>query len=329
MSVKLPTKQPEQVGATTLYDPFLSGADLDGSWGKKRNPVVPERMCEVIGTDATEHMREIARQFEKPEPGWRVVQMAIPGFDTLAWTAEPRRDLIATLVPTAIALHKVTYVYLLPDHTAAMLIFEPEPKHLVKLVYKLAALLVDDAAAPQTRVTLTELVKQPSKLLEIAEQQELYLAKEATKKQQSAKLKVEMDTQFKLVEGHERLRAKRERPLILVVEDDPSTNLLLTTLLSREVEAHAAHDAVSAVEAYKRLVPDLVFLDIGLPDMDGLHLLERIKDGDPHACVVMLTANAFKQNIENAMKLGAKGFLAKPFTREKLVQALKHINKEA
>lgn len=114
------------------------------------------------------------------------------------------------------------------------------------------------------------------------------------------------------------------RQTIMVVEDDPSTNLLLTMLLDDMVKTCSAANAVQAAQAYEIYIPALVFLDLGLPDMNGLTLLKHIKAADANARVIILTANATRENLQAARTLGADGFLAKPFTRAKLQEALQH-----
>jgi two-component system chemotaxis response regulator CheY len=64
----------------------------------------------------------------------------------------------------------------------------------------------------------------------------------------------------------------------------------------------------------------VLFLDIGLPDIDGLKVLERIFKLDPQAYVVMFSGNGSKEHIMRAVELGARGFVGKPFTKEKLFQ---------
>ena len=79
-------------------------------------------------------------------------------------------------------------------------------------------------------------------------------------------------------------------------------------------------EANYALETYARIAPDLLFLDINLPDVTGHELLEKIMRIDPDVYVIMLSWNADKQNISQAMQKGAKGYLAKPFLPDKLFQ---------
>ncbi len=105
---------------------------------------------------------------------------------------------------------------------------------------------------------------------------------------------------------------------ILIVEDDPMSLRMVTNLLQKEYHVIAAGTGEEALGMYGLHRPDLVFLDIGLPDMEGHEVLESMRDRDPEAHVIMLSGNSFKDAIMKAMKLGAKGFVGKPFCQEKL-----------
>ena len=72
--------------------------------------------------------------------------------------------------------------------------------------------------------------------------------------------------------------------------------------------------------SYVNKAPDVLFLDIGLPDINGHEVLEKLFKLDPDAYVVMFSGNGDKENIMKAVELGAKGFVGKPFSQEKLLQ---------
>ena len=71
---------------------------------------------------------------------------------------------------------------------------------------------------------------------------------------------------------------------------------------------------------YVTHAPDVLFLDIELPDITGHDVLQKVLEMDPDAFVIMLSGNGNKENIFKAMKTGAKGFVGKPFTKDKLLQ---------
>lgn len=115
-------------------------------------------------------------------------------------------------------------------------------------------------------------------------------------------------------------RADRETPEIMIVEDDAFSQRLVCNALGSKYNVSVSGDGQGAIMNYVTKAPDVLFLDIGLPDMDGHAVLERIFKIDPHAYVVMFSGNGNKENIMRAVELGAKGFVGKPFTKEKLFQ---------
>lgn len=115
-------------------------------------------------------------------------------------------------------------------------------------------------------------------------------------------------------------RKEREQPELMIIEDDGFSCRLVENVLQKKYQLTALHTAERALETYIRLAPDVLFLDINLPDVTGHELLEQIMKIDPSAYVIMLSGNSDRDNISMAMGKGAKGFIAKPFTREKIHQ---------
>ena len=114
------------------------------------------------------------------------------------------------------------------------------------------------------------------------------------------------------------LRAKRKENVILVVDDDMYMRLLVkkgSGSLHTIVEVDSGD---KVLEAYKKNVPDLVFLDIHMPNMSGPDALRELLAIDPKAYVIMLSADSSLENVANMTKLGASGFMTKPFNKEKL-----------
>jgi two-component system, chemotaxis family, chemotaxis protein CheY len=72
--------------------------------------------------------------------------------------------------------------------------------------------------------------------------------------------------------------------------------------------------------AYKQYAPDILLLDIHMPGKDGLEVLHDIQDIDPQAYIIMLSADSSAENVGYTLQEGAKGFMTKPFTREKLLE---------
>lgn len=114
-------------------------------------------------------------------------------------------------------------------------------------------------------------------------------------------------------------RSCRGKGCILIVEDDILTRGMIGALLHQEHQVVGARDAREGVMHYVDSAPDMVFLDIHLPGMNGNELLKRLKMLDPLAYVVMLSADSIRDNIALAKKYGAAGFIRKPFSREKVL----------
>lgn len=117
-------------------------------------------------------------------------------------------------------------------------------------------------------------------------------------------------------------RKERGKPEIMIIEDDPFSRRLIQNVLQKHYSLTVLSDAEFALATYAHKAPDVLFLDINLPDVTGHELLEKIIVLDPDAFVVMLSANADRENILRAMSKGAKGFVGKPFSQEKLIKYL-------
>lgn len=117
--------------------------------------------------------------------------------------------------------------------------------------------------------------------------------------------------------------AKKQRkvrlPLhVMLVEDDPLTRRMVSCTFKEKYALITATNAEEAVANYMMYAPDIVFLDIGLPDANGFDVLKRIMESDPEAYVVMFSANSYLDNVTTALDSGASGFVAKPFKKEKM-----------
>jgi two-component system chemotaxis response regulator CheY len=115
-------------------------------------------------------------------------------------------------------------------------------------------------------------------------------------------------------------RERRNSLKIMVVEDDVFSQKLINNALGKKYDLSMAEDGRGAVMKYVNKAPDVLFLDIELPDMNGHQVLEKIFEFDPDAYVIMFSGNGSKDNIIRAIELGARGFIGKPFTQDKLLQ---------
>jgi len=107
---------------------------------------------------------------------------------------------------------------------------------------------------------------------------------------------------------------------VLLVEDDPVTRWMVRSSLKNECEFACAPTAHKAFSMYSSFNPDVVFLDINLPDDTGYSVLQWIMNNDPGACVVMFSSNNNLSTILESLEKGAMGFISKPYIRDNLIQ---------
>ena len=115
---------------------------------------------------------------------------------------------------------------------------------------------------------------------------------------------------------------------ILIVDDHPLTREALASLLSAngfEVVGQASGGA-EAVELAAELRPELVVLDLTMPDMDGLEALPRLREAAPEAAIVVLTASEDDTNLLSAIRGGAAGYLLKSEPPERIVSFLRGVS---
>jgi two-component system, NtrC family, response regulator AtoC len=116
---------------------------------------------------------------------------------------------------------------------------------------------------------------------------------------------------------------RRVRPVILVVDDDPGIREAFRLVLEEEYELVEAEDGPQAIERVQGSPVDLVLLDVRLPGMDGIEVLERIKAIDEHVEVVLVTAVQTVRAAVAAMKLGALDYLTKPFDEDEILPLIR------
>lgn len=119
-------------------------------------------------------------------------------------------------------------------------------------------------------------------------------------------------------EATKQQRRERRLPCVLVVEDDNVTRRVVAAALKNKYALITADTAHQAVELYLLHAPDIVFLDINLPDRSGFEVLRQLTACDPDAYVIMFSGNSYLDNLTAAFDAGASGFIAKPFDKQKL-----------
>lgn len=112
---------------------------------------------------------------------------------------------------------------------------------------------------------------------------------------------------------------------ILVVDDAAFMRMMIKDILSKngyEVVGEA-QDGAQAIEKFKELRPDLVTMDITMPEMDGITALREIKKIDGNARVIMCSAMGQQAMVIDAIQAGAKDFIVKPFQADRVIEAIK------
>lgn len=120
----------------------------------------------------------------------------------------------------------------------------------------------------------------------------------------------------------------QDAPLIVVAEDEDSNYELVRIVLSKRYRLVRAHNGIEAVTSCEDERPDLVLMDIRMPEMNGLDATRIIKEVNHDIPVIALSAYAFDENIREAMAAGCDEFMAKPFRVEDLLDTVeKYIKK--
>ncbi len=113
--------------------------------------------------------------------------------------------------------------------------------------------------------------------------------------------------------------AEKLRPVVLVVDDDAGLRDSFRLILDDDYDVLEAGDGTQALETVRATQVDLVLLDIRLPDLDGIQVLERIKALDDNVEVILVTAVQTVRTAVAAMKLGAFDYVTKPFEEDEIV----------
>lgn len=114
---------------------------------------------------------------------------------------------------------------------------------------------------------------------------------------------------------------------VLVVDDAAFMRMMIKDILRKggyEVVGEA-EDGAKAIEKYRELHPDLVTMDITMPDMDGITAVKEIRKIDPNAMIVMCSAMGQQAMVIDAIQAGAKDFVVKPFQPERVLEAVRKV----
>lgn len=114
---------------------------------------------------------------------------------------------------------------------------------------------------------------------------------------------------------------------ILICDDAAFMRMMIKDILTKNGYnvAGEAENGLKAIEKYNETKPDLVLMDITMPEMDGIQALKQIRAMDPGACVIMCSAMGQQAMVIEAIQSGAKDFIVKPFQAERVLEAVKKV----
>lgn len=108
---------------------------------------------------------------------------------------------------------------------------------------------------------------------------------------------------------------------ILIVDDAAFMRMMIRDILKEDgYVIHEATNGAEAIDKYKEIGPDLVTMDITMPDVNGIEALRKIREMDPNAAVLMVSAMGQQKLILEALEAGAADFIVKPFQPTKVLQ---------
>jgi two-component system chemotaxis response regulator CheY len=112
---------------------------------------------------------------------------------------------------------------------------------------------------------------------------------------------------------------------VMIVDDAAFMRMMIKDILSKNgyTVAGEAENGKVAVDKYNEVKPDLVLMDITMPEMDGIQALKAIRGNDPNAQVIMCSAMGQQAMVIEAIQSGAKDFIVKPFQAERVLEAVK------
>ncbi|MDB2683205.1 response regulator [Alphaproteobacteria bacterium] len=125
------------------------------------------------------------------------------------------------------------------------------------------------------------------------------------------------------------LRAKRSKPLLLILEDDRTTRHFIHAMIKEHCDIVVAWNAPQAERLYKNLMPDMAFLDIQVPYGDGDDLAVTLRAFDPDAFIVMVSGALNPATEKRCLEAGVKGCLHKPPEEKALLSFLKQYKEQS
>ncbi len=120
---------------------------------------------------------------------------------------------------------------------------------------------------------------------------------------------------------------KHRKFSILIVDDNDMMRAILRSMLrgdDYEVVGEARNGS-QAIELAERLQPEIICMDVMMPEKNGLEALHEIKAARPQTAIVMITGNADPETVQDAIMSGAQGFIIKPFNAAKILDTLRGV----
>ncbi len=118
-------------------------------------------------------------------------------------------------------------------------------------------------------------------------------------------------------------KKNRDENVIMVADDDMFTRTVISKSVNQFGKVIEIFDGAVIVDTYKKVLPDIVFLDIHLPQRSGFEVLEDIKAFDENCYIIMISSDTESGNVSKAIQMGATEFVGKPFDRKKLESTCK------
>ena len=114
---------------------------------------------------------------------------------------------------------------------------------------------------------------------------------------------------------------------ILICDDAAFMRMMIKDILTKNGYniAGEAENGAKAVEKYAELKPDLVLMDITMPEMDGIQALKKIRESDPNAAIIMFSAMGQQAMVIESIQSGAKDFIVKPFQADRVIEAVRKV----
>ncbi len=114
---------------------------------------------------------------------------------------------------------------------------------------------------------------------------------------------------------------------VLIVDDAAFMRMMIKDILEKNgfQVIGEANNGLKAVEIYQKEKPDVVTMDITMPDMDGIEAVKTIKAFDPAAKIIMCSAMGQQTMVMDAIRAGAKDFIVKPFQPDRVLEAIRKV----